>query len=73
MEVTYEGTSFVDIILNWDTNGPLNVHLEPENTHILQLMISWFRVARKTPADYHLYPKFPFKINIDKHCNFSIE
>lgn len=62
LEVNFEGTSFVDIILKWDPNGP-----------VLKLMLSWFKVANKTPAQYRLFPKFPFKINIDKDLNFTCE
>lgn len=73
LELNYEGTSFLDIIQHWDKNGPLDIYLEPDNIHILQLIISWSRVAEKTPAQYQLFPKFPFKLKIDRHCNFSCE
>ena len=69
----YEGTPFVEILQNWDRNGPLEIYLDVENVHVLQMIISWHRVAEKTPADYCLFPKFPFKLKIDRHCNFSYE
>lgn len=73
LDLNYEGTPFVDILKNWDRNGPLEVHLDPENVHVLQLIISWHRVADRTLASYQIYPEFPFKFNLDRHCNFYYE
>ncbi len=73
LDLNYEGTPFVEILKNWDRNGPLEIYLDVENVHVLQMIISWYKVAEKTPADYRLYPKFPFRLKIDRHCNFSCE
>lgn len=73
LDLDYEGTPFVEILNNWDQNGPLEIYLDVENVHVLQMIISWYKVAEKTPADYSLFPKFPFKLKIDRHCNFSCE
>ena len=73
LDLNYEGTPFVEILQNWDRNGPLEIHLDVENVHVLQLIISWHRVADRTLASYQIYPKFPFKFNLDRNCNFSYE
>lgn len=73
LDLNYEGTPFVDILKNWNRNGPLEVFLDESNVHVLQLIISWHRVANRTPADYQIFPKFPFRLKIDRFCNFSYE
>ncbi len=73
LDLNYEGTPFIDILNNWDRSTPLEVYLDEGNIHVLQLIISWHRVANKTPADYQIFPKFPFRLKLDRHCNFSYE
>lgn len=71
LDLDYEGTPFVEIIKNWNHNGPLENHLDVENVHVLQLVVSWHRVADRTLASYQIFPEFPFKFSIDRHGNFS--
>lgn len=51
--IEHKGTSLLDI---------LNNHNMESN---LVLVISWYKIAGKTLADYDIFPKFPFKIKIN--------
>ena len=54
----YKGTPFLEILNNWHESSDMN----PENTGLLLLVISWYKIADNTLADYRLFPKFPFNL-----------
>ena len=73
LRLNYEGTPFVEMVQRWDRKGPFHEYLDPQNEHLLRLILSWKRIATKTPQDMGIFPKFPLKLKIDRHYNFSEE
>lgn len=71
--LNYEGTPFVEMVRRWDREGPLHEYLDPGNEHLLSLILSWKRIASKTPADIGYFPVFPLRLKIDRYCNFTYE
>lgn len=69
----YEGTPFVEMVERWDRHGPLHEYLDAGNEHLLRLILSWKRIASKTPAELGFFPKFPLRVRLDRHYNFIYE
>lgn len=47
--IEYKGTPFLEILNNYDNMNYI-------------LVLSWYKIADKTLADYGLFPKFPFNL-----------
>lgn len=73
IRLNYEGTPFVEMVEGWDREGPFHEYLDPKNEHLLTLILSWKRIATKTPKELGTFPVFPLKLKIDRHCNFTHE
>jgi len=72
LTLDYEGTQFVDILQKWNS-GPLEEHLQDclSDESLLKIVLSWQRIASKTPADLRLFPEFPFNLKIGKDCKIQ--
>lgn len=74
LNLNYQGTQFVDIMQSWNS-GYLEDHLQDElsDDSLLKIVLSWQRIATKTPAELQLFPKFPLNLKINKQGYISHE